>query len=95
MEAERILAASNSKDSVVTAEQAEQLSRPVTAGAARGARSQSTRREVQTTNAGAGAPAPPPATSSPATGGEAQSVTREVVGPDGVKRRVRVVAPTL
>jgi len=95
VEAERILAASNSKDSVVTAEQAEQLSRPVTAGAAHGARSQSTRREVQTTNAGAGTLAPPPPASSPVPGGEAQGVTREVVGPDGVKRRVRVVAPTL
>lgn len=79
-EAERILAERNKKDQMVTAEQAEQLSRPLPASRAR-------------------SPLAPAAASVPeATGGVtlgAPEVFREVVGPDGVKRRVRVVAPTL
>jgi hypothetical protein len=90
-EAERILAASNSKDVMVTEEQAEQLSRPLSSGDARdrnGAKKQSTRRDAPTTSGGTtGSVAAPSA--------QEQGEWRETVGPDGVKRRVRVVAPTL
>lgn len=81
-EAERILAERNKKDQMVTAEQAEQLSRPQP-----GARSR-----APLAPATASVPAPE------ATGGVTlgpPEVFRDVVGPDGVKRRVRVVAPTL
>ncbi len=82
-EAERILAERNKKDQMVTAEQAEQLSRPLPA--VPGGR-----------NALAPAPAsiPEPEARGSVTMG-APEVFREVVGPDGVKRRVRVVAPML
>ncbi|MGA8171400.1 MAG: DUF2865 domain-containing protein [Methylocystis sp.] len=91
-DAERILAASNSKDVVVTEEQAELLSRPAAAAAEKrdhgGARKQSTRRDSPTPDATTGS------ITTPITG-QSQGETRETVGPDGVKRRVRVVAPTL
>jgi hypothetical protein len=85
-EAESILAATHSKDSVVTEEQAEQLSRPAAAPkrAERQPARQDAKSRVETST---------PETSAGAAQG--QSVTREVTGPDGVKRRVRVVAPTL
>jgi hypothetical protein len=90
-DAERILAASNSKDVVVTEEQAEQLSRPLSSSDMRsdmrdraGAKKQSTRRDAPTVE-GTNGPLAAPAT------GE----WRETIGPDGVKRRIRVVAPTL
>ncbi|ATQ68452.1 MULTISPECIES: DUF2865 domain-containing protein [Methylosinus] len=69
-EAERILAEKN-KDEVVTAERAEQLSRPLAT------------------------PAPRPTPASEPTPHRARETYREVVGADGVKRRVRVVAPML
>jgi len=90
-DAERILAASNSKDVVVTEEQAEQLSRPLSSSDARdraGAKKQSTRRDAPTVEGTTGSLAAPAAGKDP---GE----WREAIGPDGVKRRVRVVAPTL
>ena len=90
-EAERILAASNSKDVVVTEEQAEQLSRPLSssdAGDRAGAKKQSTRRDAPTVEGTTGSLAAPAIGKDP---GE----WRETIGPDGVKRRVRVVAPTL
>lgn len=83
-EAERILAETNKKDQMVTTEQAEKLSRPILPGDPRA------KKPVGSTPA---ASQPPLAEGSVTTGG--QEVFREVVGPDGVKRRVRVVAPTL
>jgi Protein of unknown function (DUF2865) len=90
-EAERILASSNNKDVVVTEEQAEQLSRPLSSSEARdraGAKKQSTRRDAPTVEGTTGSLA------APATGKD-PGEWRETIGPDGVKRRVRVVAPTL
>ena len=90
-DAERILASSNSKDVVVTEEQAEQLSRPLSSSDARdrvGAKKQSTRRDAPTAEGATGSLA------APATGRE-PGEWRETIGPDGVKRRVRVVAPAL
>ena len=90
-EAERILAASNSKDVVVTEEQAEQLSRPLSSSDARdraGAKKQSTRRDAPTVEG------TPSSLAAPATGKD-PGEWRETIGPDGVKRRVRVVAPSL
>ncbi len=90
-DAERILASSNSKDVVVTEEQAEQLSRPASSSDARdraGAKKQSTRRDAPTVEGTTGSLAAPAIGKDP---GE----WRETIGPDGVKRRVRVVAPTL
>jgi hypothetical protein len=85
-DAEKILAERNAKDQMVTAEQAEQMSRPIPPGDPRA------RKPV-----GLAAPAPDDSLrgtqSSVTTGGP--DVFRDVVGPDGVKRRVRVVAPTL
>jgi hypothetical protein len=85
-EAERILAERNKKDEMVTAEQAEQMSRPLAPGDPRA------KKPVGPTPA-AQAAAPPLAEGSVTTG--APEVFRDVVGPDGVRRRVRVVAPTL
>lgn len=81
-EAERILAERNKKDQMLTAEQAEQMSRPILPGAGRKA-------DKSAPFAGDGLRG--------AQGGvtSAPEVYREIVGPDGVKRRVRVVAPTL
>jgi hypothetical protein len=88
-EAERMLAERNKKDQMVTAEQAEQMSRPIAPG------------DPRWKKPDASAAASPPimgeslrgAQGSVTTGGP--EVYREVVGPDGVRRRVRVVAPTL
>ncbi|QGM99031.1 DUF2865 domain-containing protein [Methylocystis parvus] len=88
-EAERMLAERNKKDQMITAEQAEQMSRPIQSGDPRARRPE-----------GAAAVAAPlvgdglRGTQGSVTTG-APEVFREVVGPDGVKRRVRVVAPTL
>ena len=90
-DAERILASSNSKDVVVTEEQAEQLSRPLSSSDARdrvGAKKQSTRRDAPAVEGATGALAAP-------ANGKDPGEWRETIGPDGVKRRVRVVAPTL
>ena len=90
-DAERILASSNNKDVVVTEEQAEQLSRPLSPSDAReraGARKQSTRRDAPTAEGATGSLA------APATGKDLGE-WRETIGPDGVKRRIRVVAPAL
>lgn len=86
-EAERLIAERNAKDQVVTAEQAEQLSRPARPG------EQRARNVKGRIDAAAPAPAPPPL--APETGAAGPEVYREMVGPDGVSRRVRVVAPTL
>jgi hypothetical protein len=89
-DAEQILAERNKKDQMITAEQAEQMSRPVAPAAPRAARP------------GERAPPPGPAANDArgrekgdAPSGGTREIYREVVGPDGVKRRIRVVAPTL
>jgi hypothetical protein len=89
-EAERILAERNKKDQMITAEQAEQMSRPILSANPRARKPD-----------GAAAIAAPAARGDSLHGAQggvttgAPEVFREVVGPDGVKRRVRVVAPTL
>jgi hypothetical protein len=93
-EAERLIAERNAKDQVVTAEQAEQLSRALPPGVARGRKGK-----------GSAPAAPEPATTvEPAAQAQpsvedgaatAPETYREIVGPDGIKRRVRVVAPAL
>jgi hypothetical protein len=84
-EAERILAERHRGDEVVSEEKAEELSRPVAARAPR--------KSAPPPQEPAPDAAPPPAPTGAAE--NRQETTREVVGPDGVKRRVRVVAPTL
>lgn len=79
-EAERLLAERNKGDQVVSAERAEELSRPI---GARGAVSPN----VPSPGPDAAQPEKKPA--------EVHETTREIVGPDGVKKRVRVIAPTL
>ena len=83
-DAERILAASHSKDTVVTAEQAEQLSRPAPATDGR-RRDEAKGQKSDAKN------------SDPTSGASTkeQGVIRETVGPDGAARRVRVIAPSL
>lgn len=81
-EAEKILAERNKKDQMVTAEQAEQMSRPVADPRKPGGPSASADQGDMLRGSVGGV----------TTGRE---VFREIVGPDGVKRRVRVVAPTL
>jgi len=88
-EAERIIAEHNSKDQVVTVEQAEQMSRPIAPGDAR------TKKQKEYAPTAGAAREEPLRGTSPALEGAAGEVYREVTGPDGVKRRVRVVAPTL
>ncbi len=83
-EAERILAEKHRDDVVVSAEKAEELSRPIAARAQKNGP----------------APKEPAADGAPAAEGAkgaagSRETTREVVGPDGVKRRMRVVAPTM
>ena len=93
--AEQLLASQRHHDSILTAEEAERLSRPLPIGGAsrRVATSQSTRRGVS-------APAPeepvPPPQEAAATGlGLDQGVTRETTGPDGATKKVRVIVPAL
>lgn len=77
-EAERILAEKYHGDLVVSAEKAEEMSRPLGGASPRPA------------------PAIEAATPAPTkTTGGGHETFREVVGADGVKKRVRVVAPTL
>ncbi len=82
-EAERILAERNKKDQMVTAEEAERLSRPAAGGPRTGAPPGQAPASV----------AQPLPDLRGAVG--TQETFREIVGPDGVRRRVRVVAPTL
>jgi hypothetical protein len=102
-EAERILAASHGEDEQVTAEQAEQMSRPLSPSET-GANSKVKKRGqkqpapvAQELPMDAAVAPPGGAREESAKNGssEAPNVFREVVGPDGVKRRVRVVAPSL
>ncbi len=80
-EAERLLAERNKDDLVVSAEKAEEMSRPVIARTARGAVSPNLPATEATQ------PEKRPV--------DAHETTREIVGADGVKKRVRVIAPTL
>jgi hypothetical protein len=91
-DAEQILAARNTKDQMVTAEQAEQMSRPIQAGDPRARKPTGPSAPVAAEEEPRGAQDGVTA-SGVTTGGP--EVFRNIVGPDGVKRRVRVVAPTL
>lgn len=91
-EAERIIAERNAKDQVVTAEQAEQLSRPF------GPNDPRLKKQKAAAPAAPPVPETEPASKPPLAvdgAGETPESYREVIGPDGVKRRVRVVAPML
>ena len=93
--AEQLLVSQRHHDSILTAEEAERLSRPLPIGGSsrRVATGQSSRR-------GAAAPAPeqavPPPQEAAATGlGLDQGVTREMTGADGATKKVRVIVPAL
>jgi hypothetical protein len=90
-DAERIIAERNAKDQVVTAEQAEQLSRPLPPGASRGRKAKGSMKTPVTPEPAAAQAAP----AAPEGAAAAQETYREIIGPDGIKRRVRVVAPAL
>lgn len=93
-DAERMLAAQHSRDIVISAERAEQLSQPIAPGEGRGASRQknvSTRQDA----AAASEPLRPSQNETGDANPSEPSIYRETVGPDGVKRRVRVVAPSL
>jgi hypothetical protein len=94
-DAERLLSASNEADEVVSVERAEQLSRPLAPGETRksGKKGGKAPPTVQPAPEVAGAPGTDEA--KPERADKAHAVFREIVGPDGVKRRVRVVAPSL
>jgi hypothetical protein len=91
--AERLLAFQRHHDSILTAEEAERLSRPLPIGGSsrRVANGQSTRRDTRALDE----PPPPPQESAAAGLGLDQGVTREVTGPDGATKRVRVIVPAL
>ena len=91
--AERLLAFQRHHDSILTAEEAERLSRPLAIGGSsrRVANGQSARRD-----AGSGDAATLPPQESAAAGvGLDQGETREMTGPDGATKRVRVIVPAL
>ncbi|MBI1867885.1 MAG: DUF2865 domain-containing protein [Methylocystis sp.] len=109
-DAERMVAAAHGDDIVVTEEKAAELSRPPPPGEPRvrlrGAKDAAGAVDGKVD----GKPPAPPAAPTlapaepigsakngeePSVAGAGQGVTREVVGPDGVKRRVRIIAPTL
>lgn len=99
-EAERIIAERHSDDVVVTAEKAEQLSRPLAQSARSPAKkSASTPKDAPPAPGDAPAPADSndkaKAEDGAKSASETHETTREVVGPDGVKRRMRIVAPSL
>jgi hypothetical protein len=96
-DAEALLAANNNKDVVVTAEQAEQLSRPVAPGASI---SKAKKKASMRQDALISVPDQAPATQADPVAEKAENapnaaIYKEIIGPDGVKRRVRVVAPSL
>ena len=93
VDAEQILAQTHSKDQVLTEEQADKLSRPVAADMRAKPRLKNLSTPDYSPAPPNPVPAPPPEASAQKT--PAQGVFRDVVGPDGVKRRVRAVAPTL
>jgi len=84
-DAEKIVASAHTKDVVISAEEADKMSRPAAKTA------DSTRGKGKARPA-----APPVGEERPVAAGEKPGeVFREVTGADGVKRRVRNVAPTL
>ncbi len=93
--AERMLSFDRHHDSILTAEEAERLSRPLPVGGSsrRVASGQSARRDSRGVVDAPPLPAPQEAAASGI--GLDQGVTREVTGPDGTKKRVRVIAPAL
>jgi hypothetical protein len=93
--AEQLLASQRHHDSILTAEEAERLSRPLPIGGAsrRIATSQSTRRGV--TAPAPEAPLPPPQEAAATGLGLDQGVTRETTGSDGATKKVRVIVPAL
>jgi hypothetical protein len=98
-DAERILETSYARDVPVTAEQAEQMSRPLPAGGAsaspRAGKKQSSRRDPNAVETPPIAVAPNMEKQAPKSLGQAEGEVRVTVGADGVSRRVRVVAPAL
>lgn len=88
-DAERMLAERNKKDQMITAEQAEQMSRPIQPGDPRAKKPEN----ASTLAAPFMGESLRGAQGSVTSGGA--EVFRDVTGPDGVRRRVRVVAPTL
>lgn len=92
-EAERLIAERHAKDQMVTAEQAEQLSRPLPPGVARGRKAKGPAQAPEPAEAVAPAAEAQPSVEQGAAA--APETYREIVGPDGIKRRVRVVAPAL
>ena len=86
--AERLLAFQRHHDSILTAEEAERLSRPLAIGG-------SSRRVANGQTAPRDAATPPPQESAAAGLGLDQGETREVTGPDGATKRVRVISPAL
>ncbi len=90
--AESLLAFQRHHDSILTVEEAERLSRPLPIGGSsrRVSNGQSTRRDTGSLDAWT-----PPQESAAAGLGLDQGVTREVTGPDGTTKRVRVIAPAL
>lgn len=93
-EAERLIAERHAKDQVVTAEQAEQLSRALPPGLARGRKAKGSARAAPepTTTAQPASQTQPSVEDGAAA---APETYRDIVGADGIKRRVRVVAPAL
>lgn len=91
-DAERILAERHKNDQVVTEEEAEKLSQPLAPNDPRLKKQKRSRTEDATAT-----PAPPLLKPSVVEGAaeSGRETYKEVVGPDGVKRRVRVVAPSL
>ncbi|ARN83088.1 DUF2865 domain-containing protein [Methylocystis bryophila] len=90
--AERLLSFERHHDSILTAEEAERLSRPLPiGGASRRVANGQTRRDTRVIDAVAS----PPAESAAAGVGLDQGVYRQVTGPDGATKRVRVIDPAL
>lgn len=99
--ADRLLGGERKTDILVTPEKSAELSAPKPDSRSSAGASATLAAAGSTPPAGA-APAAPaaPATAAGSTGGAgaqnlSQGVTREVIGPDGVKRRVRIVGPAL
>ena len=87
-DAESILAERNKKDHLVTDAQAEEMSRPIAPGDPR-----ASKRKAPVVTPGARSVDAPPLAAAP-TPADAP-LYRDVIGSDGVSRRIRVVAPTL
>jgi hypothetical protein len=92
--ADRLLGGERKTDILVTPEKSVELSAPKADN--RGAVAPDSAQPAPTAAAGTpAAPAPGGASQSGAAPNQSPGATREVVGPDGVKRRVRIVGPAL